>query len=462
MKGNGANKTVIVRNNLNYPDIVSDGTTVYNSTGTSAWVTNISFNISCYFSLFSYTAWSGLSRYSSSIHVPWGGVTFIVYNESKPWQVINASIMVTDSLGLHPSQFNSIYGYYSFNITQIPYGTNTLFYISNSSYQSRLYPIDILQNIFYNFSFYLPPLHPPGWNTTPANNSAAYLIQIINEQQQPVQGASVKFYRYLNTTANYTYIGGFVTDGNGEGSISLFPYQLYMIKILAEGYQYATEAWSPNIQEQSLIKIFKIYYVTVVPPPSKIYGEHITFNGYIDRTTHILYVNYTDTLAQTLNAQIYIYEFNPVTNSSVLWASNLTTGISDVYLSFPGANNLYIYTVVLHHNHSAFGYNTQSFIIGPEIIHITTPSYTNQLWTANYGSNPLGWTNCLMWIIMVVLLFYGGREELPLVFIAIGVIFEVVNNVIGFFSWSTALAGTMIPFMFILSGILVAWYRYKG
>jgi hypothetical protein len=67
-----------------------------------------------------------------------------------------------------------------------------------------------------------------------------------------------------------------------------------------------------------------------------------------------------------------------------------------------------------------------------------------------------------MWLVMVILLFYGGKEELPLVFIAIGVIFEFVNIGIGFFTWGHVAAGAFIPIMFIISGILVGWFRYRG
>lgn len=271
LKGNGANRTIITKSLTHYPTTITDGTIIYNGTGTNAWNHSILFNTTNYFSLFSFTIWNGLSRFSSGVHVPWGGITFIVYNESAPWQVINASILVTDSEGLYPIQFTNVYGYYSFNISEIPYGENTLFYISNSSYQSRLYPIDIIPNIFYNFSFYLPPLHPPGWNTTPANTSASYKVQIWNQYQYPVPNALVKFYKMFNTTGVFTYIGGFVSDGNGEGSIILFPYQLYMIKITCDGFEDSTHWWEPNIVDQGLFKHFMIY-------PSPTSGEDVWVN----------------------------------------------------------------------------------------------------------------------------------------------------------------------------------------
>jgi hypothetical protein len=66
-----------------------------------------------------------------------------------------------------------------------------------------------------------------------------------------------------------------------------------------------------------------------------------------------------------------------------------------------------------------------------------------------------------MWMVMVIILFYGGRDEFPLVFISIGVIFQLANIVIGVFTW-THVAAASIPIMFVIAGILVAWHRYRG
>jgi len=325
--GNGANRTIIRQSNIAYPTLVTDGTLAYNNTGSLCWGHNITFNSTYYFTLFSFTVWGGLSRFSSGIHIPWGGITLIVYNESKPWQVINASMLVTDSLGLHPVQFNNVYGYYSFNISQIPYGTNTLFYVSNISYYSKLYPITIIPNLFYNLSFYLPPLHPPGWNTTQENASASYVVQIWNEYQYPVTNALVKFYKMFNTTGNFTYIGGFVSDGNGEGSIRLFPYQLYMIKITADDFIDATYWWEPNIVDQGLIKQFMIY---PSPPGGDDIWVNLTSNiDPINRNQYgsfTFYYNITSSDSQLDWFSMQVYRVHNTTGAlTSLYLGNFTT-----------------------------------------------------------------------------------------------------------------------------------------
>jgi hypothetical protein len=369
--GGGANRTIIRESNIAYPSLVTDGALSYNDTGSLCWVHNISFNMTYYFSLFSFSSWGSLSRFSSGVHIPWGGVTFIVYNESKPWQVINASMIVTDSEGLHPVQFNNIYGYYSFNISQIPYGENTLFYVSNSSYHSRLYPITIIPNIFYNFSFYLPPIISPIEGPPGSNVTCSYMIQITTtlsgesyEQILPVSGALVKFYRYFNTTANYTYIGGFVTDGNGQGGIDLYPYQLYMIKISCSGYDDKTDWWTPNVVEQGLIKGFKIIASSVVPPVTEYtdFWTTIVFTATMNNT-NVTSVHYYDVSGHTINTQLYLYEF--YNDSTTFVASDTRIGDNSFYWNVSLLNYSRTYIVVLRFN------STNDFNIPDNRVEIT-------------------------------------------------------------------------------------------
>jgi hypothetical protein len=143
-----------------------------------------------------------------------------------------------------------------------------------------------------------------------------------------------------------------------------------------------------------------------------------------------------------------------------LFGSNITIGDNDIHPSFSGIDNLNTYTVVLRHNTTDWGYQSQSFIIGPQIIRLTTPGYTNRLLNSNYGYNPFGWSNCIMVGILIMFLFWGNRDDLPLIYIALGVIFVFANIVIGIFTWSVH-AGDFIPIMLIIAGILTEWQRYR-
>lgn len=331
--GAGANNTLIVKGTGSYPTTPSDGAILYNGTASSTWLTNISFNTSFKLSLFSYTTWAGLSRFSSATTIPWGGCTFIVYNLTNPTQSIWANIIVTDSLGLHPVQFNNVYGYYSFNISEIPYGKNTRFYISNSSYHSQLYVHDLSPDIFYNFSFYLAPLWKPPGGPPGGNETGSYRIQVINDYQVPVQGALVKFYLYMNTTMNYTYIGGFVSDGNGQGSIDIYPYNLYMIKITCDGYEDTTEFWIPNVIEQSLTisKTFKIYY-SPLPEPDIFENLLVTIEpeqtNFYDSFTAYFNITSSDAQLEWMTATMSYYNSTTATWLG-LFSQNTTTTTGD-------------------------------------------------------------------------------------------------------------------------------------
>jgi len=63
-KGNGADKTVIVRKTGSYPTSITDGTVVYNDTGTSYTDTGLSAGTDYYYRAWSYVEDSGLHQYS--------------------------------------------------------------------------------------------------------------------------------------------------------------------------------------------------------------------------------------------------------------------------------------------------------------------------------------------------------------------------------------------------------------
>ena len=469
IKGVGANRTVVVRSNTAYPTLVTDGTIEYNDTGSLCWVHNISFNMTYYFSLFSFTSWGGLSRFSSGVHIPWGGITFIVYNESKPRQVINASILVTDSLGLHPVQFNNIYGYYSFNISQIPYGENTHFWISNISYSSRLYPITIIPNIFYNFSFYLPPLHPPGWNVTPSNTTGSYTIYIINEQNNPVDGALVKIYRYLNTTANYTYIGGFVSDGYGMGSIILFPYQLYMIKITKDGYQDTTSFWTPNLVEQTISpsKTFKIYYIEVTPQQPIYAFEDITFTGtltFLINSTYSLSLSFNDIHNYTTATILTIVAYNFTTNTTIPITTYTVGNIGPWTRIIYNIDRNMTYICNLTYFHQYLGTQHLSYILEKQLfIPVNKTTIDNLLlWL---GIIPFGAVNLLEWIFFMAVCYYTDARDAGKFIVVLGVIFLFIGAYVGIhtmlFGDAGAIAGGSIPALFITMGVLMEWNQRK-
>jgi hypothetical protein len=133
-------------------------------------------------------------------------------------------------------------------------------------------------------------------------------VQIWNQYQYPVPDALVEFYRFFNTTGSFTYIGGFISDGNGEGSITLDPYDLYMIKIYADGFIDAIYQWEPNIVDQGLVKHFMIY---PSPAGEEDVWDNITSNidplvrNQYDSFTFYFNITSSDSMLEWYSMQVY-------------------------------------------------------------------------------------------------------------------------------------------------------------
>lgn len=175
--GTGANRTVIVDGLNEYPDDPSDGTIEYNGTGTWAWIEDFTYNASHRISLFSFTIWGGHSRFSSPATVPWGGIAFNCYNESSGLP-IGFNMLVTNKEGTESYYASGLYGWSFLNVSAMPTGEDTAFFISNSSgrYNSRLYYFDINDSTFYNLSFYLPPDTTPYGGCNPVLFSDTFSV----------------------------------------------------------------------------------------------------------------------------------------------------------------------------------------------------------------------------------------------------------------------------------------------
>lgn len=264
--GSGANRTLAVRSFTDYPTSITDGTILYNGTATHVWIHNITFNLTYYFSLFSFTVWGDMSRFSSGVHVPWGGLTINVYNESRPWQKINFTMLITN-YNLDTYYIVNITGPYTLNTTSIPYGLRTSFTISNSSYRTRVNYVDILPNVFYNLIFYLPPVTLPGGETPDENFSKIYRVRVINEFTAPLSDVFVTIKKYINTTGEFETVGTLYTNGYGEGDIWLTPSTYYKVFLTKTGYEDVFGAdWltDPTFWGANYPKIFQMTSVTEV------------------------------------------------------------------------------------------------------------------------------------------------------------------------------------------------------
>ena len=153
-----------------------------------------------------------------------------------------------------------------------------------------------------------------------------------DELGQPVPNATCDIKRVNNVTGEYISISTEITDGNGQFSIWLYSEQAYHFTITKQSYiQSGSRYWIPTA-----LLYTKTFMLEFEDPPissDKVYNEEITFNGYINRTTSVLYVNYSDNLNETIDTQIYIYEYNYSTQTETLFHSDSRTGENSFQIS---------------------------------------------------------------------------------------------------------------------------------
>ena len=448
--GNRSDREIVVRNNVSYPSSPTDGTIQQNSTDAFF---NESVTSSGYFTIWSY---NDTTEYFSAtgLNIPWGCLGITVYNESSPWLTVSPfGLLITDQAGTETEQNTTCTDIpHYLDLLDIPYGTNTVIVLNATNYIDRSYYEDLYENNFYNFTYYLAP--PEEGISTLQN----YIINIIDKLDAPVSGAKIVVRRYINTTDSWNTIASGITDGYGQMPISLFNGTLYKVNITADGYKDSIgNDWIPKYIEftDDRYKTFQLEFEDIEPYPPAVYGEEITFTA--TRTDGcILYVNYTDALGETIDTQIYVYEYNLTNTEWVLIHTNTTTGESDFGFTVT-VNCTDNYRITLHHNHTTFGYQTQTLFVDAERDTVTDQATGDNLFTLNYGWNPFGWTNLFMWFVLVAAAYSADQRDAGKILILIGGLFLFLNSVIGFNTALSAAAGGIIPILFIIVGILVMW-----
>jgi len=461
-RGNNSDEDVVVKKTGSYPSSPADGSIVdvniANVTGGRYYYNESGVTSHAYYRVWSFNTTN--NTYSSiGLSIPWGAlVIWNVYNESNTSQSIIFDIEITNSDASQVYTDVNVTGPLYLDYNDIPYGDDTIFVITNSSYKQRTYYYDLAINSFHNYTFYLPPhttvVDPgsgdDGGNTT---DTILCLISVIDELEQPIPDANVTVKRYINTTDSYETISRLLTDGNGQISIWLVPNTLYLFDISKDGYvQTGSKYWTPTTL--LYVKTFMLEFEDVEPEEPEIPSEEIVFNGYISGS--VLYINYTDGINDTINTNILVYELNHSTNIESFYTSfsDTTNAAFQVNTSINTSNT---YRVVLHYNHSYWGYQKQTILFNGNWTPPTTQDDSNNLFTLVYGFNPFGWTNTLMWFFMLVGLMYADERDTGKILVLLGGFFLFINYWVGFNTILSVFAGGIIPILFIIVGILVMW-----
>lgn len=345
-KGTGANNTIIRYSTSSYPTTPTEGDLLYNGTGTSAWL-SVSFNTSYKISLFSFTVWGSLSRYSASASVPWGGCSFNCYNESSGLP-IKYNVLISNQQGDQTYYGPSLEGWQFINTTEIPMGTNIGFYVSgwnntNQSYYSRMNYHTILPDIFYNFSFYLPPTTTP---QTPEDENESYLYYLRVQEtvysgdysyDRDVQDVKILVKRYIIASGEFVTVASMLTDAAGMVNVYLVPNAYYKIFLNKSGYEDSTNDYipmPPNEWGQTDTKYFKITALTGTEDNETVLNpRNIRFNAVLNGNSSV-YVSFNASVSGDCVVTLYISEYY-----------NFSTYLNATY-NFTSCNQSFYYSPV--------------------------------------------------------------------------------------------------------------------
>lgn len=452
-RGNHSNRDIVVQNNASYPASPTDGWIRQNDTTTFF---NESITYSTYFTVWSYNNTAKLYS-ATGLNIPWGALGMQCYDETNN-TALTFDVLVTNE-DLDTLYLQDLTNIYYLNLNDIPYGDNTIFYVSSDNHESRTYYYDLEVNNFYNLTFYLPLAIPSGGTEDPdydpenESYSTLYLLTVVDELNEGVEDVKIEIMRYINETKTYESVTILTSDANGQADVYLFAGTVYKVKLSKTGYITRTDDYIPS--DSIYTRTFKIYFEETEPTPPDVEPENIIFTGEI--SSNILYLNYTDSMQETINTTIYVYEINLSTGIETLFGTNSTTDTDSFQTSFSGINTSNTYKVILFYNHATFGNQVKTLLFDGNYTPPTTPTVLNTLLTAIIGTNPFGWANFLIWLFLVAGFYYADPRDSSKILIFLGGMFLFINVVVGFNTTFITVAGGAIPILFIVVGIIMMW-----
>ena len=404
-RGNNSDREIVVQNNNSYPTTPSDGWVRQNDTTT--WF-NESITYTSYFTVWSYNESSGLYS-ATGLNIPWGALGMQCRNETNPSQIIDFNIEISNS------DFTTTYTQFDINgtlyldVNDIPFGTNTLFVISNSSgfYEQRIETHDIFTSIFNNFTFYLPVKTPsdPTQDDPNVTYAELYVLRVLNIYDNPISGAKFEIKKYMDTTDSYELVYSAISNPNGFIEVKLIPNDLYAVTINKTGYLTNTTPYFPS---DSIFTVdFRLEFEET-EQVTETFGDICVFTGRWIDSNNTLLVSYTDKKSETIDITFSVYEIYNA--STVFNESHSFTGLSVISFWVTGLNVSRTHHVRLEMNHTTLGHVVnQTVIVGP----LRPVSPINETWlekqaTEGFGSFQFGYVSFfVLWVpcIIVIILF---------------------------------------------------------
>ena len=453
VKGDGANTTMVRYKSTGYPTSPTDGTFVYNGTGTYYIATLVNLTV-YYFSAFSFTTYTGVgSTFSDNatnftdISGTMGGFIINCYDEETN-AALTFNVLVSNQGGTDTYYKTGCTNPEIINESLCPQGQGISIILNASNYYPRIYTIDIYPGIVYFLNAYLPAKTTTGggatgggcspqafmdsmsinatvrnyvipltyrlhtmievqvynktlgyWVTVPTNmwinNSnqsvtiksgvldshnwnitmgrVSYYYLLCAEEQLSflynlrvietieseytttdygVEDAFMQIKRYDNITDIFVTISSLYTDANGYINLYLIPNVLHKVTISKAGYDTVTSDYyptPPNAYGQTAEKIFKIIRSINGTTPI-VYDDFwttVVFTAAMN-STNATHIYYHDRSGNTINTQIYFYEF--YMGITTFLFSDSKVGNQSFYWNITGLNKTRVYIAVLCFN----------------------------------------------------------------------------------------------------------------
>jgi hypothetical protein len=211
---NNSDSTVVVRNNNSIPVSAGDGTILYNGSAETYDVV-VAAGDSFYLSLFGYN--DTANQFSTGVHVSWGAVGITAYDVNTGVDLSGYSVFISNQDGTQTYADSGVSNPYSIGFEDIPTGDKCIIKITASGYNERTQYHDLYVDSFYNLSFYLSDVSPPGagdcsllsfFDTYSVSNPAVDVTINLTYDLESLIGVE------LYNTSLYSTYGGWIALSN--------------------------------------------------------------------------------------------------------------------------------------------------------------------------------------------------------------------------------------------------------
>jgi hypothetical protein len=163
-KGTGSNRTVIVEKTGSVPTSYSDGTEIYNDTGTYYHYTTTSND---FIQMWGFTKWinGSVTFYQYSDNSSIYAVFVNCYDENTGSAIPNFSVFFTNPSGTGTYVHDSCNNPHVISVSNVPQGDDISLTVNATGYCIRTYIMDIVITSNYYINAYLPPATAPGNGT---------------------------------------------------------------------------------------------------------------------------------------------------------------------------------------------------------------------------------------------------------------------------------------------------------